>query len=188
MATQKQLAAHLDLSDRSIRNLVTEGIIGASDDVDQARVKYIRHLRAVAAGRTEVGGDLETEKTRLTKAQADKTELEVAQLRKVLVPADLVEREWTDMISAARAKLLSLPPKAASQVMAAANRTEAEALLKAMVNEALAELAEGGDYAARPPVEEPAGVEPAAEPDRVDVGGRKPASKRGGQRRARPVQ
>lgn len=55
MATQAEVGKHLDLSDRTIRELLDKGVLpnarrGALD-LDSCRVAYIRHLREVAAGR-----------------------------------------------------------------------------------------------------------------------------------------
>lgn len=136
------------------------------------------------------GGDLEGEKIRLTRAQADKTELEVEKLRGVLVASSDVERVWTGMIAAARAKLLALPTKAAPQVLALDGRPAVEAFLARIVHEALAELADYryDDYAATPASEGMGGVDPAPKPDGLGVGKPDAAPERGRQRRTRPVQ
>jgi len=94
MASQKDLAEHLDLSDRTVRDLITRGIFPknprGSVDLDDCRVAYIRHLRERAAGRgsdaAEAEGlDLTAERARLAKLQADNVEMKNAILRKDLV-------------------------------------------------------------------------------------------------------
>jgi len=60
MATQADIAKHLDLSDRRVRVLIKEGILPGSKgtgglDLDSCRVAYIRHLRGKASG--QVSGD-----------------------------------------------------------------------------------------------------------------------------------
>ncbi len=62
MATQRDLAKHLHLSTRRIRDLLKAGILpsggaGASYDLDACRESYINYLRGLAAGR--VRGDVE---------------------------------------------------------------------------------------------------------------------------------
>lgn len=203
MPTQVAIAQHLDLSSRSVRELQASGVLPAGASMDECRVAYIRHLRTRAAGRVErppaaTEEELAAEKLRLTKAQADKTEheaekerLAVEVLLKNLIPADEVEREWTDILAAVRAKMLTIPSKAASRVMAAKSRAEAEAILKSLIWEALAELSkdEGGDG----PGEEgegevPRDPEPTAGPDSKPVGRSRAKAKSGGQRRTRKVQ
>lgn len=93
MATQIEVAAHIDLSDRQIRTLVTDGVLPASKgagglDIDACRLAYIRYLRGMNSGqvRPEVlppseGIDpdaearLTQERLRLTSAQAEGQEL-----------------------------------------------------------------------------------------------------------------
>lgn len=55
MATQKEVAEHIDLSDRQVRNLLQSGVLPASKGVggyslDDCRLAYIRYLRAQASG------------------------------------------------------------------------------------------------------------------------------------------
>lgn len=85
---------------------------------------------------------LETERTRLASAQANKTELEVEVIRGNLIPADQVEEVVNNMISSFRAKMLSLPTKAAPTIVAMADTAQVEASLKEYVYEALQELSE----------------------------------------------
>lgn len=55
MATQAEIGLHLDLSDRSVRDLISRGVLPQSPrkalDLDACRIAYIRHLRETAAGR-----------------------------------------------------------------------------------------------------------------------------------------
>ena len=62
MATQQEIADHLDLSSRWIRKLVKEGILPSSKgrggyDVDACRMAYIRYLRGVSSGQVSDPGD-----------------------------------------------------------------------------------------------------------------------------------
>lgn len=109
MATQVEVAAHLDLSDRQVRNLLADGVLPGSKgagglDVDACRMAYIRYLRGLSSGQVrretpEVAGDdidplaeakLTQERLRLTSAQADTAELKNEQLRRKLVPVEFL--------------------------------------------------------------------------------------------------
>ena len=130
----ESLAKLLDLTPRRVQQLAKEGVIPkpatrGQYDIIPSVVAYIRHLRAVASGD---GGDL----------QAEKTEVEIARLKGVLVPAAQVERAWASMIAAARAKLLTLPVRATPLVLPLSEESAIERLLTDMVLEALSELAE----------------------------------------------
>jgi terminase small subunit / prophage DNA-packing protein len=112
MATQAQIAAHLDLSTRRVKELVAEGVLQTGADMDECRVNYIRYLRGNASGKsTGAGLKLTDERARLAKLQADKVEIELAELRGEVVRSEDVARVMQAHIIGARARLLSLPDK-----------------------------------------------------------------------------
>jgi phage terminase Nu1 subunit (DNA packaging protein) len=98
MATQKEVAEHLDLSDRWVRNLTKSGVLPSSRgtggyDIDACRLAYIAYLRGVSSGQVRNGGDesgdgengkvdyqaeLEKEKWREKKRENDLAEAEIA--------------------------------------------------------------------------------------------------------------
>lgn len=83
---------------------------------------------------------LESERTRLASAQAEKTELEVEVIKGNLIPAENVEEVVNNMVSAFRAKMMGLPTKAAHSVVQLADPAAAEIVLRDYVYEALTEL------------------------------------------------
>lgn len=201
-ATQATFAGLIGIARQGVGDLVTRSILKEGGSYREWLLTYCARMREQAAGRAErapaaTEEELATEKLRLTKAQADKTEHEaekerlgVEVLRKSLIPAEEVEREWTDILAAVRAKMLTIPSKGASLVIAAKSRIEAEGILKSLVWEALAELSkdEGGHGAGEESEGEiPRDPEPTAGPDSKPVGRRKPKAKSGGQRRTRKV-
>ena len=87
MATQREVADNIDLSDRQVRTLLKQGILPAGKgtgglDLDSCRVAYIRYLRGLATGQVKDGPrvDLAEEKQRLevAKLQYQVDELERA--------------------------------------------------------------------------------------------------------------
>lgn len=150
MATQREVADHLDLSVKRISELIRDGILpskmGRSPlNLDVCRVAYISYLRKLGGYHKRSGtGDIAEEKTKLTAAQARKAELEVEQLEKSLIPAQLVEETWIDYVSNVRAKLLGLPSRVAHQVITIDKYAEAELVIKEQVHEALNELTQNG--------------------------------------------
>lgn len=91
MATQKQIAEHLDLSGRHVRSLLSDGKLPPSKgrggyDLDACRLAYIRYLRGVGTGQVNSNDDddddysrlLEKEKYREKKRQNDIEESKVA--------------------------------------------------------------------------------------------------------------
>ncbi|MCW5319640.1 hypothetical protein D5039_00120 [Verminephrobacter aporrectodeae subsp. tuberculatae] len=135
------VAKLLDMTPRRVQQLANEGIIPKPKDRGQYEilpcvVGYIKHLRGLIDGE---GGDLVAEKTRLTRAQAEKAEIEAAMLKGEQVSLADAERSWSAMVLAFRNKILNVPLCAP---MAVLNKSEEETqrILTDMVYEALAEL------------------------------------------------
>lgn len=133
--------------------------------------------------------DLSLERAKLARAQRIKIDLETEVLRGNLIPADTVERVWSDLLGAFRARCLAVPSRAALQVLAVADLNEAETILKGLIHEALNEL---HDY--DPTAYQRAGAQgrsdgsAAPDPDDLAMGGRGAAPKSRVQRRARKVE
>lgn len=150
MATQREIAEHLDLSVKRVSELIRDGLLPSKKgrsplNIDVCRIAYISYLRKLGGYNKRTGtGDIAEEKTKLTAAQARKAELEVEELEKNLIPAQLVADTWVDYVSNARAKLLGLPSRIAHQVLTLDKYSEVEELIKEQVHEALSELAEDG--------------------------------------------
>jgi phage terminase Nu1 subunit (DNA packaging protein) len=90
--TQTEIAAHLDISDRRLRELLGEwGIDHKTASLSDIRTRYIRRLREEAAGRSSGGEyDLTSERARLAKEQADKVAMANAVTRDELAPRALL--------------------------------------------------------------------------------------------------
>jgi len=84
--------------------------------------------------------DLTQERARLAKAQADKTELQLEVENGNLLLVDEVESTWADIVTAIRAKLLSLPTRISPQLIDL-TQPEMESVLQEQIYEALEELA-----------------------------------------------
>ena len=161
--------------------------------------QVVEWARRDAIGELTVGGDgqvldYNTERARLTKAQADKTELEVAELQGTLIRVPAVTAHWQTKVAAVRARLLSLPTKLASAIAPPDRLGAAQDQAQALIYEALAELAGDGipdDVRERAAAirrsRDRSDVASAAAADDQPVGRGKPGAQRGGQRRARKV-
>jgi len=147
MATIKEVAQHLDLSSVRVHDLFNENILiksgkSGGQDVDDCRVRYIRYLRSLSKGKNTSSGDLNEERTRLTKAQADRAELELQEKENELISTDLIKTIWSDYVSNVRSKLLALPSKLGHLTQAAETYAEAQAIIKESIYECLEELSE----------------------------------------------
>mgnify|MGYP003610607249 CR=1 FL=1 len=99
--------------------------------------------------------ELGIEKTRLTKAQADKTELEVEVMRGTLAPVALVEKVWSGLCAVAKNKMLAIPYKIAFIAQGGSDFKAIEAAAKEIINEVLESIdaLKAEDYATSPDVD-----------------------------------
>jgi len=115
---QAEIAAHLDMSDRSVRELLTTlGIDHKLSTLTEIRVAYIRKLREAAAGRATNGDlDLATERAALARAQRERIEMENAERRGQLARVDLIEPQLEDVFASARAFWINEPQRIANSL------------------------------------------------------------------------
>ncbi|HEY1283003.1 MAG TPA: hypothetical protein VGE96_00860 [Steroidobacteraceae bacterium] len=188
----EQAAALIGVSTRRLRQIVRDG--QGPEQTPDGRFppgpfgKWLRdrHSREFGVATDGAARDLEAERARLTCAQANKAELEAAELRGELVRVDDVEETWTGMIAEARAKLLALPTKLAQRVAPPGKTAEAQAVAQEAVHEALRALAGDGSPRDRKGARA-RGVGAAADPDGEPMGRRASVSQPGVERRARKV-
>lgn len=85
---------------------------------------------------------MESQKDRLSRLQADRIELELAEMRGNLVPAAEIEPTWAGMVLAARAQLLALPARLAGQIGELTTYDARRALLQAEIDATLSRLSD----------------------------------------------
>lgn len=185
------LAKLFNLTEQRIYQLAREGIIprqGGKFELVSAVQGYIKFLQDLAGGRIE-RRDVHSERSRLTRAQAERTELEVAALQRSLLPFDEVVGAWEQLVAAFRARCLALPSKLAPRLAVIHERKKIQDALTAEIREALQELARFdlvGSAPTRGAKGRPGGRPPAGANGK-SVGRPKLTLKPGGQRRARTV-
>tara|TARA_B100000427_G_scaffold329369_2_gene345271 strand:- start:2017 stop:2547 length:531 start_codon:yes stop_codon:yes gene_type:complete len=147
LVSGKQVAEHLDITPEYVSKLKSQGILPGGRgkqkmNLRDSRLAYINFLRTKAR-LTPKGSDtsITDEKARLTKAQADKAEMEVEVITRGMIKAEEVRDGWVAIVSNVRAKLLNLPSKIAHQVVGLETYSEAEGLINEEIYEVLNELA-----------------------------------------------
>lgn len=88
--------------------------------------------------------NFQAERTRLTRAQADKAELEADELRGRLVPIDIITRLWAELVASWRAKLLAFPSKIAQRIAPPEQMPDVQKQAQRVVHEILNEFASDG--------------------------------------------
>ena len=157
MASMGEVAAHLQMDLGTLKKFIDRGVVTRQEkgkyDYDQVRKEYILHIREVAAGRFKAGElDLQAERARLAKEQADSKEMENAIERGDLVYIESVAKQIEGQLTKVRTKLLAIPTKYAPELHATATAREIQLLLEQAITEALNELvgysqAEAGEEA-----------------------------------------
>ena len=94
-----------------------------------------------STGGVKLGSTYDQERTRKMAADARIAEIELAKVEGELVPAEDVVTAWTDVVGAVKAKLLSIPTKAAPILANEESAGGCQIILEDLINEALEELA-----------------------------------------------
>ncbi|SHN77348.1 hypothetical protein [Desulfitobacterium chlororespirans] len=149
IVTTPVISSLFGLTDRRVRQLVEEGIIdrvkNGSYELAPTVKKYIMYLRACADGK-ELEKDAEAiymvEKTKHEAAKREMAEMELAQMRGKMHDAEDVEREMNNMLSAFRAKMITMPSKIAPVLVARTEVPAIQEIIQKEVYEALSDLSE----------------------------------------------
>lgn len=142
LCNKKHLVEIFGVSERSLTTYQSAGMPfrsgGQGKDNEYDTIAVFNWL--VARNKNAHSSDYYTEKARLTKAQADKEELKVLQMREILLDAQAVGHAWAAQVAAARAKFLSLPTKVAP-LLVNLDADDVRLSLQKYIEEALQELA-----------------------------------------------
>jgi phage terminase Nu1 subunit (DNA packaging protein) len=159
------------LTDRRVQQLVKDGVIPKTEhgryELAPAVQGYIRYLQDRTVGNAAAPADYHLEKSRLTRLQADKAEMEVMELSGELVKVEDVVSEWESQLMDMKGKLLSIPSKLATLISEIDNPAEAQDLMDTYIRESLQELS---DYAGdrrhqAEPIESKSGTKTSSEAD-----------------------
>lgn len=82
------------------------------------------------------------EKAKLDKVRRELAELQKAERLRQLIPSDVVEKEWTDILMNVRARLLQVPTRIAAEVPTDV-ASVVESKVRDLIYEALQDLARG---------------------------------------------
>jgi phage terminase Nu1 subunit (DNA packaging protein) len=136
------IADFTGISDRTIRDWQTKGIIHQSARMDAIVQEIVQHYKAQLeeARKPKDVDPLYFEKTRLTQAQADKIKLDIAEKEGELVNARGIVMAWSNYIQACKKRLLAIPTKLAPRLVNITEVEEAKELLESVIDEALIEL------------------------------------------------
>ncbi len=146
-ANVETVAKALNLTPRRVQQLVNEGMPKGDRgvyDLGQCMAWYIRYLQKALEARKDPderreSSELNFERARLAREQADKTALQNAELRADLGRLSVWEEELTTFLAEIRAALLRLPTKAAPELHG--DTSQRQRILEAAIHEVLRGLA-----------------------------------------------
>lgn len=140
------IAKLLMLSDRRVQQLTKEGVIPKAErgryELAPAVQGYIRYLQERSLRSDQSPIDYHTEKARLTKAQADREEVEAAKAMGEVVSVKQVEVNLANLFAEVRANLRNIPDRVVSALVGSTDEREVKAVLLREIDLVLAALAE----------------------------------------------
>jgi phage terminase Nu1 subunit (DNA packaging protein) len=142
-----QLAKLFDRKPRRIQQLVKEGLPQlARGKYDQGKCFewYVRYLHNKIEKKGDEFSGLNEQRLRGLRASAETRELELAQKKGELVKLCDVQRVWGDLILMTKARLLSIPPRLAIDVLGESSRVMMQAKIERAIKDALTQLADEG--------------------------------------------
>lgn len=139
------LCAVLDLSRRRIQQLAEEGIIpkpqkNGDYDLAACTSAYFEYVYASNDNSEEQQLDGRYERARKAKAEADKLEFNLSIQKGEYIKTEFLEQTLTSVIMNCRSKLLSIPNKAALELVDKDKPLEIQEVLKRYIYEILDEL------------------------------------------------
>lgn len=136
----------LCISEKRVKQLTEQGVLkeeinGHYSLMDSVQ-NYIKYLQNQISDRNYTS-DYNTEKAMLTKAKREKEEAELLLLKGDLHKSEDIEFVLGNMLIAFKAKLLTLPHKAVSQITEHSSKND---IIEILTNEVLATLTELSEY------------------------------------------
>lgn len=185
-ATLMDMQLMLGISSHEVARLVGESVLKKDTrgvyDFLYSMKGYIGYLQARSGMRGLRSGaptDYAEERARMTKAQADKHEMEAAVMAGTLVDIEQLTTEWETMLMSMKAKLVAIPSKVATLVADEDNPAIIQSIIDDYMREALQELANYGSGTGVSETDSAQGDEspdPAPETDSKPVGRRRKAA------------
>ena len=139
-----EIAYLFNISQPTVGRILNGHAPDGNSDERSKRYKGATILKAIKSYYGAVGDDgdttLEKERIRLTAAQANRAEMELAVSRGALLPVDDVIRESTKALAAIKAVVMNLPARIAPAVFNQSTSRDVENVAKGIVTSALDQL------------------------------------------------
>ena len=147
-ANAQLIGEALGLHKRRIYQLVEEGVLqkeGAKFNLVQSVGNYLAYVRSLTPQYEDAAEELQQQQIRLTKARADKAQVEADLAQRKVAPLEDMADAWSAMAIEVRTRLLNIPHRATTRLVGEKSEAAIKAILKDEVRSALISLVE--DYA-----------------------------------------
>lgn len=140
--TLAAIGEHLDLTAKSVHEVLKNVSLSTDSPLDVIRIAYIRRLRKAASGHhpEDVQRRLAEAKAREAEVSADLKSMQLAEMTGQFVPADEVEAVLDEAFGAVRTELASMPDRIVDVLAVAGISVEAD-VFDGLVQDTLCHLA-----------------------------------------------
>lgn len=135
MAMQREAAAHLGITRRQFVELLDDGHVERKSEGQYDLGEVCRQVVAYYKDRSQ--GELDREKTRVAKSQADRNEIDISERQRRLLPLELFEWAWMKLASVFRTNAMAIPSGKASRFVGLKTIAQAEERLREVIDELL---------------------------------------------------
>lgn len=125
--TDNELGSLAGVSARRIRQLAENGTLARTGQNKYPLGESVRALLEDAAGS---GSEINRQRTRKIKADADRAELELALARKEIAPIEEMARVWQNVMAHIRINMLNIPGRVVTQILGETSETRLKTCLK----------------------------------------------------------
>lgn len=144
--TVASIARLLMITERRVQQLVKEGVIPKATrgryELEPAVQGYVRYLQERSIRSDESPIDYHVEKARLTKAQADMAEIEVARARADVVGVAQLEKNLSGLFAEVQTGMRNIPGRVAASLVAAKDERTVKKVLGDEIDQVLQALAD----------------------------------------------
>ncbi|BBL72144.1 type IV toxin-antitoxin system AbiEi family antitoxin domain-containing protein [Methylogaea oryzae] len=134
LVTDATLAALTGVSSRRIRQLAEAGTL---ERVERGRYELGPSIRALLDDAADKGSELQRERTRKVRADADLAELELARQKGLVAPVEQFEKVWGHRCRLIQITMMQLPQRVITALVGETNERRIKDVLTAEIKDAL---------------------------------------------------
>lgn len=141
--TEAELASLVGVSTRRIRQLAEQNVL---ERAQRGRYELGASIQALIENAAGNASELQRERIRKLRADADLAELELARGRALVAPIAEMERAWENACATIRANMLGVPQRVIIRIVGETNESTIKAALRDEICTALTSAAKGGHH------------------------------------------